>query len=217
MGNTLPAVLYGQILSASDGVPADIVAHRVKLVATRASVAEFGRVMDGMVFGMVGADGIISLIPVVGDIFSGLLIFWLVVKAGQVRMPLGDRLVIVGLGALDTAIGMTPVVGDIADFFFRAHGWSAKRVEAHIDMQLQQIDTVGPLPNDHPHMHQLRDALFRGGKTKQEVWRRIAIIAAACVALLGYCDYRADQAAQRRHENIVACQNSGGWFCELRN
>jgi hypothetical protein len=216
MDSKEPSVLVGQVLGPRDGLPADIVAHRVRLLAVRDSVGEFGRIMDGMVGGVVGADAVISLVPVVGDVFSGLMIFWLVAKAGQVKMPLGDRLVIVGLGALDTAIGLAPVVGDVADCFFRAHGWSARRIEAHIDMQLQQIDAVGSLPDDHPHTHQLRDALFRGGQTQKEVWRRLAIIGAACLAILGYCSYQAGQEAQRRHEKIVACQKAGGWFCESR-
>jgi hypothetical protein len=205
--------LSRQVDFYADDMPADIQAHRVKLLATRNDVTQFGRYMDGYLFGVVGADAIVSLVPVIGDVFCGLMMFWLLGKAGQVRMPWGERLVIIGLGVLDTVIGMVPVVGDIADFFFRAHGWSAARVNAHIEMQLQQIEAVGPLPTDHPHMHHLRDALFRGGKTKQDVWIRFGIIGAVCAGLLAYCSHQADL----RHERILACEARGEWFCSMKN
>ena len=169
--------------------------------------------MDGYLFGAIGVDGVVSLIPVVGDVACGLMTFWLVGKAGQVRMPWGDRLVMVGMGALDTAMGLFPGVGDIADLFFRSHLWSARRVEAHIAMQLAQIEAAGPLPEQHPRTEHLRDALFRGGKTRQAVWLRLAIVGAACLGLLGYCSYQ----ERLRHERILACEQGGGWFCSWRN
>ena len=214
--NSEISLLRSEALALSDRLPADIAAYQIKLLMTRHSVTQFGRTMDGYLFGVIGADGVVSMIPVVGDIFCGLMTFWLVAKARQVRMSMGERLVMIGLGALDTVIGMVPVVGDVADFFFRSHGWSSKRVEAHIDMQLLQIEAVGPLPNHHPHMEQLRDALFRGGKTRQEIWLRLGIIVAGCVALLSYCSYEASQEAQRRHERYLMCQKTGGWFCSWR-
>jgi hypothetical protein len=191
----------------------DIATHRARLLATRQEVETFGRTMDGMVFGYIGADAVVSLVPVVGDIFCGLMILWLVAKAGQVRMSLGERFIIIGLGTIDTAIGMMPVIGDVADAFFRAHGWSAKRVEAHIDMQLAQIEAAGELPEGHPQLTHLRDALFRGGKTQQDVWVRLGLIVAGCLAVLGYCSYQ----EQLRHERILACEERGGWFCSMRN
>lgn len=203
-------------MPVSPGLPADIAAHRVKLTAVQDSVVGFGRYMDGYLFGVVGIDGVVGLVPVVGDVFGGLMTFWLVAKAGQVRMPMGDRIVMVGLGAVDIAIGLVPVAGDVADFFFRSHGWSARRLQTHIDMQLRQIDAVASLPGDHPRMEHLRDALFRGGKTKQDVWRRVAVIGAVCVSLLGYCSYQANLEAQMRQERIVTCERGGGWFCGLR-
>ena len=206
----------GPVMSFHPPLPADIAAHRVKLAATHSSVSELGRYMDGYFFGVVGADGFVSLVPVVGDIFGGIMTFWLVVKATQVRMPLPERAIMVGLGVLDTAIGMMPGVGDVADFFFRSHGWSARRVQAHIEMQLRQIDALGALPDDDPRVERLRDTLFRGGKTKQQVWQRWSLLAAACAITLAYCSYEADRAAQRQHERVMACEARGGWFCGWR-
>jgi len=213
-----PTAITGTIFSAI-ALPGDIENHRIKLVKIRHEVDEFERIMERYFFGLIGADPLIGLIPVVGDIIGGLLILWVVNKATQVRMSFGDRVIIVGLGAADTAIGLTPVIGDVADFFFRAHAWSAERVRAHIDIQLAQIQTTrrhliatGPVANDHPHLTGLRDALFRGGRTRQDVWIRMAFIGAMFALLLSYCSYQ----SSLRNDRISACRASGGWFCEWR-
>jgi hypothetical protein len=59
----------------------------------------------------------------------------------------------------------------------------------------------------------LRDALFRGGKTKQDVWIRFGLIGAVCAGLLAYCSHQADL----RHERILACEARGEWFCSMKN
>jgi hypothetical protein len=211
----VPALVsHGQV----PGLPGDITALRAKLTGIRNEVGGFRKTMDGLVFG-VGADGVISAIPYVGDVVSGLTTAWLLSKASQVKMRIGDRLVILGFGALDVGIGIGVGIGDIADLFFRAHAWNADRIQRHIDTQLNQIAAVeaqlaqpATATDHHTRLTQLRDSLFRGGRTQKQVWARMVIIAAACAGLLAYWAHQ----QQLRHERIQACQARDGWFCEWR-
>jgi hypothetical protein len=207
-------VSHGQV----PDLPGDITVFRAKLTGISNEIGGFRKAMDGLVFG-VGADGVIGVIPIVGEVLSGLTTGWLLSKASQVKMSMGDRLVIFGFGALDVGIGVAVGTGDIADFFFRAHAWNADRIQRHIDTQLDQIAAVqaqlaqpATAADHHTSLTQLRDGLFRGGKTRLRVWVRMLTIAVACAGLLAYC---ADQ-QQLRHERIQACQARDGWFCELR-
>ncbi|MGE4045300.1 MAG: DUF4112 domain-containing protein [Acetobacteraceae bacterium] len=135
-------------------------------------------------------------------------------------MPVSEQMAILGLAVADTAVGFIPGVGDVADFFFRAHLWSANRVNRHIDNHLALIESARmkaallplPLPNDHPEFTALRDVLFRGGKTQQQVWLRLLMVAGLFVSLLAYCSF----SDYLRHQQIAACEARGGWFCSSR-
>jgi hypothetical protein len=212
----VPALVnHGQV----PDLPGDITVFRAKLTGISNEVGGFRKAMDGLVFG-VGADGVISGIPIVGDVLSGLTTGWLLSKASQVKMTIGDRLVIFGFGALDVGVGSIVLgIGNIADLFFRAHAWNADRIQRHIDTQLDQITAVeaqlaqpGTAADHHTRLTQLRDGLFRGGKTQKQVWARMLTTAAACAVLLAYCAHQ----QQLRHERIQACQARDGWFCEWR-
>jgi hypothetical protein len=209
----------GAVVTAARAVgrtplPPDIEARRIRLEAAFESVSQHGKIMDGLLFGYVGADAVISLVPVAGDLLSGLTTFWLLAKAREVKMPLSDRFVILGLGVADVLVGMVPFVGDAADLFFRAHEWNSRRVQAHIVEHLQQIEFArGAAGHGAAALGPLRDQLFRGGRTKAQVWTQLGVSLALCAGLLAYCSHEADL----RHERIVACERAGGWLCSWRN
>ena len=197
-------------------LPADVTAYRVKLHSTSDAVARFDKIMDSYLFGFVGADSVVSVVPIVGDVLSGLTTCWLFSKASEVHISYGDRVIILGLGALDVVIGSFIGVGDVADIFFRAHAWNAERIHHHIASQLTQIEIAEsqlvkstPVAMHRQNLDHLRDSLFRGGKTKKAVWIRLGIIGAACLVLLGYCSYQETLRSQR----VQACEARGGWFC----
>ncbi len=73
-----------------------------------------------------GWDGIIGLIPGVGDAAAGLLALVPVAiayKSGASRWLLARMISNV---AIDTAIGAVPIVGDVFDIFFRSNRRNAK-------------------------------------------------------------------------------------------
>lgn len=78
----------------------------------------------------IGLDALVSLIPGLGDagssILSGLYLLCEAKKAGLGKI---SYVKIIQLQALDFAIGAIPVVGDVADYFFKANKWSASSFE----------------------------------------------------------------------------------------
>ena len=69
----------------------------------------------------MGLDGIIGLIPVAGDVISGLVSSYLIWEARQIGAP---RWLIARMMAntfLDTTVGAIPVLGDAFDVLFRAN------------------------------------------------------------------------------------------------
>ncbi len=79
----------------------------------------------------IGLDPLLSLIPELGDAGSSIVSgMYLLYEAKKADLGIGAYLKIVGLVAADFAVGAIPVLGDVADYFFKANKWSAKSFEA---------------------------------------------------------------------------------------
>ena len=69
----------------------------------------------------VGLDPIVGLIPVVGDVISGIVGAWVIAEAARFGIP---RIVLARMTVnlvVDLAIGLIPFLGDIYDFAFRSN------------------------------------------------------------------------------------------------
>ena len=70
----------------------------------------------------IGLDGVLGMIPGVGDVAGGLLSSWFVVTAARLGAP-PSVLARMGLNiGLDALVGAVPFLGDLFDF-----GWKANR------------------------------------------------------------------------------------------
>jgi hypothetical protein len=69
----------------------------------------------------VGLDAVMGLVPVLGDAASTLIGLYLVFEARELGASRWLQARMVGNLLTDAAIGAVPLVGDIADVFFRAH------------------------------------------------------------------------------------------------
>ena len=69
----------------------------------------------------IGWDGIIGLIPGIGDAAGLGLSGYLVWRAARLGLPRATLARMVGNVALESAIGIVPVVGDAFDFAFKAN------------------------------------------------------------------------------------------------
>lgn len=83
-------------------------------------------------FGL-GLDGLLTWIPVVGDIYTvgaGAWLFVQAVRAQATPVTLGKMALSLGV---DTATGVVPVLGAAVDTFFPGHALAAKALQKHIE------------------------------------------------------------------------------------
>jgi hypothetical protein len=82
-----------------------------------------------------GIDGLIGLIPVVGDIITTAISLWLVREARQLGAPWHITVRMLGNVALDGAVGIVPLLGDAFDVMFRANVRNVRLLRRWIDKQ----------------------------------------------------------------------------------
>ena len=117
------------------------VSYRLSAGGTEESVARveaLARLMDGafVLPGTnirLGLDSIIGLIPVAGDVVSGLVSSYLIWEARQLGAPQWLIARMVANTLLDTTIGAIPVVGDAFDIMFRANMKNMALLRRHMD------------------------------------------------------------------------------------
>lgn len=90
-----------------------------------ADIERLGRLLDNAIRLpgnlRIGIDGLIGLIPGVGDAAGALFAFYIVSRASALGLPkavLGRMLLNVGI---DTLVGAVPLLGDLFDFAFKAN------------------------------------------------------------------------------------------------
>ena len=69
----------------------------------------------------IGLDGILGLIPGIGDAAGAVLSIYVVVQAARLGLPVSALLRMVGNVAVETVVGAVPIVGDIFDIVWKAN------------------------------------------------------------------------------------------------
>jgi hypothetical protein len=82
-----------------------------------------------------GIDGIIGLIPVVGDLITTAISLWIVREARALGAPWHVTVRMLGNVALDGVVGAVPVVGDAFDVMFRANIRNMRMLRRWLDRQ----------------------------------------------------------------------------------
>jgi len=82
-----------------------------------------------------GIDGIIRLIPVIGDLFATAFSLWLVREARALGAPWHVTARMLGNVAIDGAFGMVPFAGDAFDVLFRANIRNVRLLRRWMDKQ----------------------------------------------------------------------------------
>ncbi len=126
------------------------------LAAIRASVDTVGRLSDSIVrMGPVsiGIDGVLSWIPVVGEVYSAAAAAFLLVQGVRARVPASVLLASAALMASRTAVTAIPLAGPAISDFYTAHKWSARMISRAIDRRIAKgdplranTDWTGPAP-----------------------------------------------------------------------
>jgi len=101
----------------------------------------------------IGADGLIGLIPGVGDTLAALPSAYMILRGWQ----LGARRRTVGRMAVNTGIdyviGTVPIVGDLFDIGFKGNLRNIRLLEREFgrEARLPEVDDPGDHPRGHPH------------------------------------------------------------------
>ncbi|MCA6109979.1 DUF4112 domain-containing protein [Bradyrhizobium sp. CNPSo 4026] len=82
-----------------------------------------------------GIDGLIGLIPVVGDIITTAISLWLVREARALGAPWHITARMLANVALDGAVGLVPLAGDAFDVVFRANVRNVRMLKRWLDKQ----------------------------------------------------------------------------------
>lgn len=69
----------------------------------------------------VGVDGIIGLVPGIGDLVGAALSSYIVVEAARLKLPFRVLARMAMNVLIELVVGIVPIVGDIFDFAFKAN------------------------------------------------------------------------------------------------
>jgi hypothetical protein len=83
----------------------------------------------------IGLDGLLGLLPGIGDTVGALLSIYVLFEAIQIGMPRTTLLRMVANVALDTVVGAVPVLGDVFDVAWKANKKNVALLNAYIASQ----------------------------------------------------------------------------------
>lgn len=82
----------------------------------------------------VGMDGLIGLIPGIGDTLTMVMAAWIIYQAHTIGAPFWLKLRMAGNVFVDWLIGLIPLLGDIFDIGFQANQKNADLLVRHMEL-----------------------------------------------------------------------------------
>lgn len=79
-----------------------------------------------------GADSLIGLAPVAGDVATAAIACYFVYEGKRLGLPRRALAAMAGNVALDLVLGATPILGDLADTWFKANVRNLAIIEKHV-------------------------------------------------------------------------------------
>ena len=89
-----------------------------------------------------GWDALVGLIPWIGDLTTALMACGIIVQAHQMRVPRVVQLRMILNVAVDLLVGLMPLVGDVADVFWKSNKKNFALLERHA------VPNARPTPGD---------------------------------------------------------------------
>ena len=80
----------------------------------------------------IGLDGLLGLVPGIGDSATALLSLYLVLEAKRLGVPNGVILRMLANVGLDAAVGSVPLLGDLFDVAFKANRRNMRLLRRHL-------------------------------------------------------------------------------------
>ncbi|WP_224449990.1 DUF4112 domain-containing protein [Haloprofundus salilacus] len=91
----------------------------------------------------IGADPILGVLPVAGDLVSAGLSVYIVAEAANLGVPLNKLLRMIANVTVDTVVGSIPVLGTLFDAVWKANVKNVEMVEDHLESMAESSDSDG--------------------------------------------------------------------------
>jgi Domain of unknown function (DUF4112) len=108
--------------------------QRLARLETLATLLDIAFILPGTKV-RYGIDGILRLIPVIGDLFATAFSLWLVREARALGAPWHLTARMLGNVAVDGVVGMVPLAGDAFDVLFRANMRNVRLLRRWLNQQ----------------------------------------------------------------------------------
>lgn len=89
-----------------------------------------------------GLDGVLGLVPVVGDVASSLLGMYIISEARRLGAKRITIIRMVGAWAVDSAVGAIPIVGDLFDIAYKSNTKNVKLLIADLERRATELREV---------------------------------------------------------------------------
>jgi hypothetical protein len=89
----------------------------------------------------IGADGIIGLVPGVGDALTTAMAAWVVYEAHQLGVPRALLMRMIANVAADSLVGSVPLVGDVFDVMWKANRRNMRLLREHLEREERERTT----------------------------------------------------------------------------
>jgi hypothetical protein len=80
----------------------------------------------------IGLDGLVGLIPGIGDTATALIASYIVLEAARLGVPKGTIARMLANVGIDYLLGLVPLAGDLADFAWKANRRNASMLRDHL-------------------------------------------------------------------------------------
>lgn len=80
----------------------------------------------------VGLDGLIGLIPGIGDAVGGVVSSYIIAEAARMGVPKAILIRMAFNVILETVVGMIPIIGDLFDFAWKANNRNVTLLREHL-------------------------------------------------------------------------------------
>ena len=144
-------------------LPKEIEVYETELKEARDDIKNIIRVSDGLLFGVVGMDALLGIIPGVGAIYTFFTSCWMFALAMKVRTPVGEMLTFIVLTVIDMGFGIVPAAGDLIDALIRIYSWFGNQLLETINRKLNAIYRARVLASNgkEQDLAALKNSLFR--------------------------------------------------------
>ena len=93
----------------------------------------------------IGVDGIIGLIPGVGDVVGAALSTYMIVKAAQMGASTFNLIRMMSNVLIEAIVGVIPFLGDLFDVAFRANERNVRLLEKQLDKEPSRVNSKARL------------------------------------------------------------------------